>query len=409
MEDCIFNIMEKMPYDKNFIFQFNIPTRIYAGKGEIKRLKKVINNLGERILIISMEDLSEMINNVINYIKPIPSIYYELILLKNIEPRCHDIDHLKQKIKNKKFDIIIGLGGGSAIDTAKALSIALTHSEPIWLYANLSNRPPLPLLKPLIPIVAIPTTAGTGSEVTPYAILTNSEINQKGTIQEIALFPKVAFLDPTFTRTMPPELTATTGIDAFIHALESYINISKYSPVAEWAARGAMSIIYQTLSEVYKNLDNIELRLKMSWASTLAGIAISHRGTTAIHAIAEPLGAITHIPHSVAVAICTLPVLKYTWYKTIKKFAFLYEIFEPSKKFGKSDIDKAKKSIELIENMFKQVNIFKKVRVKDYIKIENIADKLLEDVIKYKFRPLAQHPVEFSKKELKIIINEILK
>ena len=155
------------------------------------------------------------------------------------------------------------------------------------------------------------------------------------------LFPKAAFLDPNFTRTMPPELTAATGIDAFMHAFESFINISKYSPVAEWAAREAMSIIYQTLPKVYKNLDNLELRLEMGWASTLAGIAISHRGTTAIHAIAEPLGAITHIPHSVAVAICTLPVLKYTWSKTIKKFAFIYEILEPSKKFEKSDINKA--------------------------------------------------------------------
>lgn len=396
-----------MSYDKNFIFQFNIPTKIYAGKGEIKRLKEAINNFGKRVLIISMEDLLEMVNSVINYIKPIPSIYYELILLKNIEPRCCDVDYLKQKIKNKKFDVIIGIGGGTAVDMAKALSIALTQSEPIWLYANLSNRPPLPLLKPLVPVVAIPTTSGTGSEVTPYAVLTNSETNQKGTIQETALFPKVAFLDPTLTRTMPSELTAATGIDAFMHAFESFINISKYSPVAEWAAREAMSIIYQTLPKVYKNLNNVELRLKMSWASTLAGIAISHRGTTAIHAIAEPLGAITHIPHSVAVAMCTLPVLKYTWSKTIKKFAFIYEILELSKKFEKSDINKAKGTVELISDIFKKVNMFKKV--KDYIKAENIADKLLDDVSKYKFRPLVQHPVKFNKEELKLIINDIIK
>lgn len=398
--------MNYYPNNKDCLFQFNVPTKIFAGKGEIKRIKEVINNLGKRVLIISMEDLSEMANRVINYVKAIPAIYYELILLKNIEPRCCDIDCLKQQIKNNKFDTIIGIGGGTAIDTAKALAVAVQNPEPIWDYVNLSNRPPSPLYHVPLPIIAIPTTSGTGTEVTPYAVLTNVATCQKGTIQQAEIFPKIAILEPEFTKTQPANLTALSGIDAFMHAFESFINISKYSPVAEWAAREAMGIIYQILPEVYKNLDNIELRLEMSWASALAGIAISHRGTTAIHAIAEPLGAITHIPHSVAVAMCTLPVLKYTWSKTIKKFALLYEMLEPSRQFEKSDIDKAKKSVELISDMFKKVNMFKKV--KDYIKTENIADKLLDDVSKYKFRPLVQHPVKFNKEELKLIINEIV-
>lgn len=390
----------------NYKFNLNIPTKIYCGIGEIEKLPELCRNFGSNILLVTLKDLEQIKNDVLLYFSS-SKLLVDIFYLDSPEPTCRFVDLSREELKSKQFDCIIGLGGGSAIDMAKALSIALTHSEPIWLYANLSNRPPLHLLKSLIPVVAIPTTSGTGSEVTPYAVLTNSETNQKGTIQETALFPKAAFLDPTLTRTMPPELTAATGIDAFMHAFESFINISKYSPVAEWAAREAMDIVYQTLPKVYKNLDNVELRLEMSWASALAGIAISHRGTTAIHAIAEPLGAITHIPHSVAVAMCTLPVLKYTWSKSIKKFCMLYEILEPSKKFEKSDIDKAKKFVELIENIFKQVNMFKKV--KECIKVDNIADKLLDDVLKYKFRPLAQHPIEFSKKELEIIINEIVK
>ena len=386
-------------------FNYNLPTKVFAGVDVLENLVEICKMYGSRILIITPPDISQAKEKVLRCFNK-SEFSIKIFYLDSPEPTCRFIDLSREKLKSKQFDCIIGLGGGSAIDMAKALSIALTHPEPIWLYANLSNRPPLPLLKPLIPVVAIPTTSGTGSEVTPYAVLTNSETNQKGTIQETAIFPKAAFLDPTLTRTMPPKITAATGIDAFLHAFESFINVSKYSPVAEWAAREAMSIIYQTLPKVYKNLDNVELRLEMSWASTLAGIAISHRGTTAIHAIAEPLGAITHIPHSVAVAICTLPVLKYTWSKSIKKFCVLYEILEPSKKFEKSDIDKAKKSVELIENMFKQVNMFKKV--KDYIKFEKIPEKLLEDVTKYKFRPIAQHPIEFNKEELKLIINEIV-
>lgn len=393
-------------HNKEFpLFQLNIPTQLYAGKNESERIKDIISQFGKRVLVISMQDLSEMAERIRNYIAT-AEINTELILLENIEPTCSYINKLKQQLKGNKIDTIIGIGGGTAIDTAKALAIALTHSDPIWLYTNLSNRPPLPLVNQILPVIAIPTTSGTGTEVTPYAVLTNTGTNQKGTIQQIEMCPKVAILDPELTKTQPPKLTAATGIDAFVHALESFINISKFSPVAEWAAREAMIIIYKVLPNVYKNLNNLELRLEMSWASTLAGIAISHRGTTVIHAIAEPLGAITHIPHADAVAICTPSVLKYTWSKAIKRFALLYDIFEPFNCYEKSDAYKAEKIVELIVTIFEKVNIVKKI--KDYIETKDLADKLLEDVIKYKFRPLSQHPVKFSKNDLTLIISDII-
>jgi len=393
-------------FHKEFpLFQLNIPTQVYAGRNESERIRDIISRFGKRVLVISMQDLSEMADRIRNYITT-AEISTELILLENIEPTSSYIDKLKHQLEGNEIDAIIGIGGGTAIDTAKALAIGLTHSDPIWLYTNLSNRPPLPLVNQTLPVIAIPTTSGTGTEVTPYAVLTNTETNQKGTIQQSEICPKVAILDPKLTKTQPPKLTAATGIDAFVHALESFINISKFSPVAEWAAREAMIIIYKILPEVYKNLNNFELRLEMGWASTLAGIAISHRGTTAIHAIAEPLGAITHIPHSVTVAICTPPVLKHTWSKAIKKFALLYDILEPFNRCEKTDAYKAEKIVELIITMFEKVNMVKKNE--DYIEPKGLADKLLGDVIKYKFRPLAQHPVKFSKKELTLIISDIV-
>ncbi len=395
-----YNFNKELP-----LFQLNIPTQLYAGKNESERIKDIISQFGKRVLVISMQDLSEMAERIRNYITT-AEINTELILLENIEPTCSYIDKLKQQLKGNKIDAVIGIGGGTAIDTAKALAIALTHSDPIWLYTNLSNRPPLPLVNQTLPVIAIPTTSGTGTEVTPYAVLTNTETSQKGTIQQAEIYPKVAILDPELTKTQPPKLTAATGIDAFVHALESFINVSKFSPVAECTAREAMIIIYKVLPEVYKNLNNLEVRLEMSWASTLAGIAISHRGTTAIHAIAEPLGAITHIPHADAVAICTPPVLKHTWSKAIKKFALLYDIFEPFNRYEKTEAYKAEKIVELIITMFEKVNMVKKI--KDYVETNDLTDKLLGDVIKYKFRPLAQHPVKFSKKELTLIISDII-
>ena len=136
------------------------------------------------------------------------------------------------------------MGGGSVIDMAKSLSIALTNPEPIWEYANLSYRPPKILTEKTIPVIAIPTTSGTGSEVTPYAVLSNIKKNQKGTIQQSEIFPRAAFEFPEFMISMPKELTASTGIDAFAHALESYMNISKQSPISEMLSIEAMKIIF---------------------------------------------------------------------------------------------------------------------------------------------------------------------
>ncbi|MGR3176461.1 MAG: iron-containing alcohol dehydrogenase family protein, partial [Candidatus Anammoxibacter sp.] len=314
-----------------------------------------------------------------------------------------------KRLRRKSFDCIIGLGGGSAMDMAKALSIVLTHSEPIWMYANLSNRSPLPIKNCLIPVIAIPTTSGTGSEVTPYVVLTNSETNQKGTIQDSSVFPKVSILDPFFTQNMPRDLTASTGIDALAHALESYINVSKVSFVAEWAGKESIRLIFGNLIETLNNPENLNYRVAMAWASSLAGIAISHRGTTTPHAIAEALGALTSLPHSHCVSVSTLPVLKQTWKKTKRRLAELYQSTFAKPLGKKSDSYSAEAFVIEVEKLLELTNMNKTVEsCLRKNEIERLNKELLDNVVKYKFRPLKQHPVEFKKDDLSVIINEIL-
>ncbi len=387
-------------------FQLNIPTHIYAGMGESEKVKEIVAPYGQRVLVVSMRTLVRSAERFKEKIEA-AGAHAEVVLLENVEPTCMHIDSLKEGLKGSGVACIIGIGGGTAIDTAKALAIALTHSNPIWDYANLSNRPPLPLVNPVLPVITIPTTSGTGSEVTPYSVLTNTYTKQKGTIQHPEIFPRIAVLDPDLTKTQPPPLTAATGVDAFIQAVESWINVSKYSPVAEWAAREAIALAYRSLPEAYSDPENVGPRLEMCWASALSGIAISHRGTTSIHAIAEPLGALTHIPHSDAVALCALPVLRHTWEHAVEKFAALCDVLEPDRYYTKRSAYKAEKAIELIGSMFKKIGMPKKKQAS--ADLGEIAAELVKNVLEYKFRPLAQHPIRYNEESLAKIIEEIVK
>ena len=293
-------------------FQVNIPTNIFIGENVIETLPIQIKSLYKNLLIISSVDLKDQVDNTINILSEL-SCDIDLFLMDATEPTTDQIDSKAIVYRKNNYDLIIGIGGGSAIDMAKALAIALKNPEPIWNYANLSNRPPSKLKDAPLPVIALPTTSGTGSEVTPYAVLTKTETQQKGTIQEREIFPMFAIIEPSFLMTMPAELTAYTGMDAFAHAFESYINISKISPVAELVATHAIELIFKNLKNACDNPTNIDARLNMAWASTLAGIAISHRGTTTPHAIAEPLGTLTKLPHAITVCLCTVPVLKHSY------------------------------------------------------------------------------------------------
>jgi len=377
----------------NFYFEFSLPTKCYCGEGALKSLPDVIAKLGKKILLVTSEELKGAIDCV-NEVLAGKDFSVETFYIEQAEPKCAFIDSSAKKLADKKFDVIVGLGGGSAIDMAKALSIALTNEDSIWMYANLSNRPKtLPISKEPLPIIAIPTTSGTGSEVTPYTVLSNTETKQKGTVNDPKIFP------------MPPSLTALTGIDAFSHALEASINVSKDSPVSEVVGKESMGMIFETLPKAYKHPENLGERGRMAVASMLGGMAIAHRGTTTIHAIAEPLGALVGLPHSTSVAVTLLPVLEKTCELAPQALSSLYcEIFSE-----RTASDKSQNFIDKIKDLYSSLEI--KTAVKDYKSMEEckyLEDVLMDNVLKFKFRPLKQHPVEFDNATLKEIINKII-
>ncbi|MDQ8737965.1 iron-containing alcohol dehydrogenase [Paenibacillus sp. LHD-38] len=213
------------------------------------------------------------------------------------EPAAGDIESMHAKIGGETFDVYIGLGGGSVLDATKLLAALATNNRPLESMLGTDN-----IENDGIPTVLIPTTSGTGSEVTPNAIVTLPERQLKIGIVSRRLYPKLAVLDPELTLTLPKAVTAATGMDAFTHALESFIG-RKANPISDMFALEAIRLISGSIIEAYENGSSIAARSAMLYGSAYGGMALAASGTAAVHALAYPLGGRFGIAHGVANAM----------------------------------------------------------------------------------------------------------
>ena len=384
---------------------FNLPVDVNFGRETLEKIPIICEKFQEKVLIVTWIELQHIEQKILDIFTE-HNIDYKTYHLEEPEPDCKKIDNDSKNLSETKFECLIGIGGGSVLDMTKALSITLTNKEPIWEFANLSYRPPKIISKKTIPIIANPTTSGTGSEVTPYAVLSNKEKKQKGTIQQSEIFPKMAFVVPEFMTSMPRKLTASTGIDAFAHALESLINISKESPISEIVSYEAMKIIFEYLPKVIDQPENIEFRKNMAWASTLAGIAIAHRGTTTTHAIAETLGGLTKIPHAEAVSISTIPVLTKTMPQQKERFKEMFSRIFPESTNNEKDY--SEEMMVRITSLITTAGMNKSLVDSQHNISEEFSKEIVTTMLDYKYRPLKQHPVIFDTESLNNIVSEIV-
>ena len=387
------------------LFEVLQPVRVMFGQGQLSKLGDVATPLGTRVCLVTMKELVDLglVQPAIDLLKK-SGLDVEVFDGVKPEPTCADVDAAADFIRQSSADLIVAFGGGSVLDFAKALAIRATHPELIWSYVNLSNRPPLPIQPTVLPIIAIPTTSGTGAEVTPYAVLSNPETIQKGTIKSPTLFPKVAIVDPELTQGLPKTMTAATGIDAFAHALESYLNQANRTPFSDLVASEAMRTIVQSLPEVLVRPDDIHLRTNMAWGSLLAGLAITNAGTTVAHALAQPLGARSHLPHSVTVSIFTVPVLRHTWEAALDRFDNLCTVLNPGVGQQLMSRHRAEKTVALVDELLTVTDM--NHRLGNFSISPEQTQGIVDDVFSYMSRPLAQHPKQFSREEIQTIIQE---
>lgn len=237
------------------------------------------------------------------------------------DPRYELVNEVVQLVQAEGVDCIIGIGGGSSLDIAKIVAVMVNNPGSVADYFGIDL-----VKKPGIPMVLIPTTAGTGSEVTPIVILSDHQEKLKKGVVSSHLFPDCALLDAELTLGLPPAVTAATGMDALIHALEAYTSINANSTTDMLAVK-AMELIFNNIRTAYANGQDIEARERMLEGSMLAGMAFANAGVTAVHAFAYPIGAEFHIPHGIANTIMLTPVMEFNLIGNIDKFADIAELF----------------------------------------------------------------------------------
>ncbi|WP_277976690.1 iron-containing alcohol dehydrogenase [Pantoea endophytica] len=236
------------------------------------------------------------------------------------EPSQHDVAAIVAALPSSDVDLVIGVGGGSVLDVAKLLSILCVEGAPT-LDALLAGEKPQTRTTSLL----IPTTAGTGSEATPNAILAIPEKETKVGIISPVMLPDYVALVPELTTSMPPHIASSTGIDALCHLIECF-TATVANPVSDNYALIGMKKLFASLETTIAEPDNLEARLNMLWASYYGGASIAHAGTHLVHAMSYPLGGKYHLPHGVANAILLAPCMRFVRPAAVSKFAQAYDL-----------------------------------------------------------------------------------
>lgn len=239
------------------------------------------------------------------------------------DPPSHVVEAAVAACQNNKIELVLSIGGGSALDTAKLVAyLARTPDRLEDIYGvGLAKGKRLPLL-------LAPTTAGTGSEVTPIAIVTTPTTEKKGVVSAV-LIPDWAILDPELTLGLPASVTAATGIDAMVHAIEAYTSKVKKNPMSDQLARQALGLLSANVRRVCQDGSDLEARAQMLLGSMLAGMAFANAPVAAVHALAYPIGAIFHVPHGLSNALVLRHVLEFNLQAAEALYAELAEIVKP--------------------------------------------------------------------------------
>ena len=231
------------------------------------------------------------------------------------EPSLENVERAFKEASGSSCQAVVGLGGGSSIDVAKMVAVLLKYGGNLRDYLGIDKVPGRG-----IPTILIPTTAGTGSEVSKYAIFDNREAKTKLGAVSNNLIADLAVVDPELTVSMPPAVTASTGADAFIHAVEGYVAV-KASPLSDLFALEAVRIIYENLPAAFADGLNIPARYQMAYGSMLGGIVLNVAGASSSHALAYPIGSEYHVPHGVGCMLTFLEVMDYFAMADIPKFS----------------------------------------------------------------------------------------
>ena len=372
-------------------FQYLMPTKIIFKIGGISELNSLSIQLGTKPFIVTGKQSSKR-NGALEKLK---NAFPNAIVFDEVEenPTIDTCNNAVEVCKKNQCDWIIGVGGGSPLDVSKVVAGLATNTGNCEQYfgRDLFKNTPLPIL-------AIPTTAGTGSEVTPYAVITNTKNNTKQTVADYRIFPTIALLDPILTKTLPIPITLSTGLDALSQSMEGMVS-KRATPITDYLAVESCKLIFQWLPRVLNNLEDIEGRYWLLYASLLSGIVIAQTGTTLVHALGYFYTLNYKVPHGIANALFLIPMFKRNISFFPEKLKFIVEFFH--EKYSNQQLDL---SIEKALNRF-----FKEIKFEKSASKWGVSDNQFDMFAKqlytdsYRFR---NQYGEFSVEEIYRIFKE---
>jgi alcohol dehydrogenase len=299
--------------------------------------------------------------------------------------------------RSKEIDLVIGLGGGSSMDVAKLIAVLAGSEQDLKSMYGIGN-----VKGGRLPLVQVPTTAGTGSEVTPISIVTTGETTKMGVVSP-QLYADLAILDATLTIGLPPKVTAATGIDAMVHAIEAYTSRHKKNPLSDMLARQALGLLANNLVAACEDGKNLAARQAMLFGALLAGQAFANAPVAAVHALAYPIGGIFHVPHGLSNSLVLPHVLRFNAPQAAHLYAELAEIVAPQAT-GSAEA-RTSALIDTLETMAQQVGI--ETRLRQVGIAESDLDRLADDAM-LQTRLLTNNPREITRADARAIYAEAL-
>ena len=354
-------------------FSFELPTRIEFGAGVSSAVVDVLKEMGKKRPLV-VTDPGLIAAGIFDRIRAqLEGSGVQFDVFSSVEANPKDGNVMEGAAAARSFgaDCLLAIGGGSPIDCAKGIGIIATHGGKIRDYEGRTS-----VVKDILPIVAIPTTSGTGSEVTFSSVITDTANKFKFSIRHPRLAAKVALCDPELTASMPPMLTAATGMDALTHAIEGFTAIPS-EPIADACALQAIELIVRYLPRAVRSGNDMEARTGMLMGSVLAGISFSHSDVAAVHCIAEALGGMYDAPHGMCNAVALAPVMEYNMPYCRERYAKIAAAMG----YGyETDQEGARKAVTHVERLAAEVGLpsFRSLGVRDE-DMETIAEKSVKN------------------------------
>jgi alcohol dehydrogenase class IV len=338
------------------IGEFYAPGKIIFGPGGLSQVGAEAKRLGSKVLVVlgrSAMRKSGALDRLIHLLK---ENNLEHIIYENIpsDPTLETVDTGTSFARKEICDLIIALGGGSVLDTGKAISAMVTNEGSVADYQEIEGKGRKFKTKP-IPFIAIPTTSGTGSEATKNAVITNTKLGLKKSIRDLCLIPEVALVDPELTLSLPPHITAICGGDALTQCIESYLG-KKSQEITDALALHAIGLIGKSLVKAVKEGKNLEARKDIAIAALLSGLCLSNSGLGAAHALSHPLGVYYKIPHGLSCAVLLPYVMEYNLPVVTKKLVKIAQSLGEDISLL-SETEAAQKAVEKIKEVLSQAGI----------------------------------------------------